>query len=458
MAKASAWKAEAQKWACRIETCTLRQHTGSLAQPEERRLDKAEVAGSFPARSTRLCASGAIGGAAVSKTEGWGFDTLVGRQGNVPERSIGPVSKTVRRATVTSVRIAPFPPYRCYMALKNKDFPYNSSGDVFIRKIIVSAMQMFEFSDIGDDARRQYIDAEAVFSQLEKAQKEGLEVRGGMYWKKQNTYEYLIRTSTTNAQTSLGPKSPETEKIYTSFMARKRRNEERVRSLTESLERHQRVNRALRVGSTPQILVQVLTQLKKAGIEQHFIVVGTHAMYAYQAAAGVRIASPGAMATQDVDLLWDTRKRLQLVQLMQGTGQSMLKVLKKVDPTFELDATDKYKAINDTGFQVDIIRREAKGVDPHPLQITPDDNDFWVVQARRAGSLLDSPKFSAVVVSASGQMERMTTISPVVFASFKHWMSSLSDREPLKKRRDELQATIVDQMILQYFPQLLDPT
>lgn len=147
-------------------------------------------------------------------------------------------------------------------------------------------------------------------------------------------------------------------------MARKRRNEERVRSLTESLERHQRVNRALRVGSTPQILVQVLTQLKKAGIEQHFIVVGTHAMYAYQAAAGVRIASPGAMATQDVDLLWDTRKRLQLVQLMQGTGQSMLKVLKKVDPTFELDATDKYKAINDTGFQVDIIRREAKGSGP----------------------------------------------------------------------------------------------
>jgi hypothetical protein len=42
----------------------------------------------------------------------------------------------------------------------------------------------------------------------------------------------------------------------------------------------------------------------------HFRVVGTHAVYAYEAEAGQRVI-PGAIATQDIDFLWDVRKRVQ---------------------------------------------------------------------------------------------------------------------------------------------------
>lgn len=39
----------------------------------------------------------------------------------------------------------------------------------------------YRWIDIGDDARRQFIDAQAVFTAWEDAAKSAAEVRGGMY-------------------------------------------------------------------------------------------------------------------------------------------------------------------------------------------------------------------------------------------------------------------------------------
>lgn len=317
----------------------------------------------------------------------------------------------------------------------------------FIRKTIV-------LHDIGEGARRQYIDAQAAFTEWERTAKNAAEVRGGMYWKKVHGREYLIRTSTTNAQKSLGPRSAETEEIYQKFIRRKEVLETRLKELNQQLVIVARLNRALFVGRAPQMLVDILAELNRTGIADHFLVVGTHALYAYEAAAGARIASGDALATQDIDLLWDTRKRIRFATTMERANTSMLSVLKKIDRSFEIRPDQRHTAVNSQGVEVDIIRREAKEGDPHPLQITDDEDDFWVVQAKKAGQLLDAPKFSAMIVSASGSMARMTTVSPVAFAKFKRWLSTQAGRDTMKRSRDAMQADIVEQMVAEYLPHL----
>ena len=309
--------------------------------------------------------------------------------------------------------------------------------------------------EIGEDARRQYIDAQATFTAWESANKAAAEVRGGMYWKPQAGTDYLIRTSPRNTQKSLGPRSAENEAIHEKFIARKAQAEERVTALAEMLVRHQRMNRALFVGRAPVILVNILNALARAGIADHFTVVGTHALYAYEAAAGVRFDPPDAMATRDVDLLWDTRKRISFVTRMKLLGSSMLGLLKKVDPSFEIRPDQRYTAVNNNGFEVDIIRRMAEDNDPHPLQVTENDDEFWAVQAQNAGILLNAPHFSAMIVSPSGYMARMYTVSPVVFASFKRWLAVQPNRDALKRTRDALQATLVERLVTEYLPQLM---
>ncbi|MBE0597464.1 MAG: hypothetical protein IH614_09360 [Desulfuromonadales bacterium] len=275
-----------------------------------------------------------------------------------------------------------------------------------------------------------------------------------MYWKRQGGTEYLVKCSPKNAQRSLGPRSQETTLIYEAFTKRKEVARRRLADLTKELARHQRMNRALHVGRAPKLLVDILHRLYKSGLAEHFTVVGTHALYAYETAAGVRVGH-AALATRDIDLLWDTRKRITFVSQMETLGLSMLGFIRKVDPTFEIREDQRYTAVNSKGFEVDIIRREVIDGDPHPLRLTDTEDEFFAVQAKRAGVLLSAPRFSSMIVSTSGHMARMNTVSPVAFANFKRWMAERPDRAPLKRQRDILQATLVDKLVEDYLPHLL---
>lgn len=306
--------------------------------------------------------------------------------------------------------------------------------------------------ELPEDAQRQYIDARAVFTAWEDAKKSAAEVRGGMHWQSKSGHDYLFRTSVRGAQKSLGPRSAETEQIYENFTKRKKLVEKRVADLSEELVRQQKMNRALGVGRAPRILIDILQKLSTSGLAEFFTVVGTHALYAYESAAGLFFGEPEVMATRDIDLLWDIRKRLSFFTKMEILDTSFLGLLKKVDPSFELRRDQRHTAVNSKGFEVDIIRREVKDDDPHPVKLTGDDDDFFVVQARKAGILLDSAKFSSMVVSTSGHMARMNTISPTAFAKFKRWLATQHDREAQKRRRDILQAELVEELIHEFLP------
>lgn len=329
--------------------------------------------------------------------------------------------------------------------LTHKDVPYIYINMENIRNTV-------DFIELDDSAKRQYIDARAVFQAVEAARQAAKDVRGGMYWRQTRGKEYLIRTSASNSQKSLGARTPETEAIYSRFVERKAAAEARLSSLQQALTRNQKLNRVLHVGRAPVIVIEILNRLETAGLAGRFTVVGTHALYAFETAAGVRIAESSAMETRDIDLLWDTRKRLQFVTPMPIQG-SLIKLLQKVDPTFVVRRDQRYTATNSNGFEVDILRREATEGDPHPCRLSDDEDDFWVVQARNAGFLLNAPRFSCMIVSTIGQMARMNTVSPAAFAEFKRWLAIQPERDPLKRSRDLRQAEIVEALVDEYLGQ-----
>ena len=216
--------------------------------------------------------------------------------------------------------------------------------------------------------------------------------------------------------------------------------------LKAALAQHQRLNRALRVGRVDPLVVALLAQLASTHLSPHFRVIGAHALYAYEATAGVRLDAD-ALATRDIDLLSDSRKLILFSSQLAKLDSAMLGVLKKVDSSFRIRKSQKYTAVNKDGFEVDIVRRERAGYDPHSRKLSDEDEDFWVVQARRANVLLDSPGFSAVIVATNGSMARMNTVHPATFVAFKRWMAHQADRVALKRRRDVLQADAVQTLL-----------
>ena len=311
--------------------------------------------------------------------------------------------------------------------------------------------------ELSSTITRQYIDAIAVFNALAEATLEAAQVRGGMYWHAGPALspdsKYLVRTTPAGAETSLGARTPETQAIYEKFTQRKQESSARLTGLKAALDQQQRMNRALRVGRVEPLVVALLNRLASTKLSEHFRVVGTHALYAYEAAAGVRLDAE-ALATRDIDLLWDTRKRIIFSTRLARVDSSMLGVLKKVDPSFRMRQSQKYTAVNKDGFEVDIIRREQTDGDPHPIKLSDEDDNFWVAPARRANVLLDSPGFSSVIVGTNGTMARMNTVHPATFVAFKRWMAGQADRDVLKRRRDVLQADAVQKLLEAYLPQV----
>jgi hypothetical protein len=58
--------------------------------------------------------------------------------------------------------------------------------------------------------------------------------------------------------------------------------------------------------------------------------------------------------------------------------------------------------------------------------------------------------FKSMVVADNGKCAVLSTIHPLEFAIYKNWLSTVADRNILKKSRDYAQSRLVTQLIEEY--------
>lgn len=313
------------------------------------------------------------------------------------------------------------------------------------------------FSALNENQIRQYIDAEQTRKAWLSAVSRAQNYRGSMYWKTVKNSDYLYREYSSRQAKSLGVRTPETEKILEEFKKGKVTSEQNLKQLNAAIATHTRLNVALRVGRVPNVVVGLLEEIRQAGLQNHFLVIGTNALYAYETQAGVRF-NGDVTATTDMDLLWDSRKRITLVT--DGDEHfnkyGLIGVLKKFDPTFELLKNQEYSAANSQGYMIDLIKRRPESMfdDKEHQQLIANPDDFWATKIKNMDWLLSSPKFRQVIISTNGSMAEMVTVDPRAFVFYKTWLSQKEDRDPMKKPRDLAQARAVYKLTQERLPQL----
>lgn len=320
-----------------------------------------------------------------------------------------------------------------------------------------------ELTELPVESLRQYINARQAFLSYQNALKVQKEYRGSMLFREQDGHTYLVRdyalgrniplNAKVQKQAGLGRRSPETEAIYAKFVKEKKEAEERVAQLKISVDKHKRLNKAQFVGRVDEKIVDIIEGLSKSGLSEHFLVIGTNAMYAYEASAGVRIEERH-LATNDLDLLWDDRKKLKLAVSNELTDKGMLGFLQKIDKTFKLKEDQLYTAENADGYEVDIIRRITPGLLFDGKRVTDHEDDFWAAKIKNADWLLSAPKFKEVIVSSTGRMAQMTTVDPRAFVLFKLWVAEQPTREAVKRTKDILQSRVIIELIKEKLPHL----
>jgi hypothetical protein len=231
------------------------------------------------------------------------------------------------------------------------------------------------WAELDCDAARQYIDASASFTAWEDTWRQAAspDIAGTMSWRKrQADRDYLIRTTADVSQKSLGWRTPETEQLYKDFTESKEMAVIRLKGLTAALVCHQRMNKALYVGQAPRQLIDSLSSLPA-----NAVVTSDHALYAYAAAAGVRLRS------------------------------------------------DLYPPLLPSGSGADLVGLKWEIVDPGP------DTVRSCIHLEPLGSRRDYEKsgkdrLTAVIGAKTGHMARMNAISPVEFVERRRGSGSLS--------------------------------
>lgn len=271
-----------------------------------------------------------------------------------------------------------------------------------------------------------------------------------MRWAERNKTAYLLRKSG-KAEISLGPRSPETEAAYQAFVNGRERNRDRTRGLAARLDQLAPVNVAMGIGRVPAVAAQILRLCDEQGLlGRQLLVVGTSAIYAYEALAGVQIQG-NIVATGDIDLLFDARRHLSIAVEGVRTG-GLIGLLRKVDRSFEPIRPRAFRASNRDGYLVDLIRPQAKDVfrDRRSTALTALADDLDGAAIFGLDWLINSPRLEAVAIDERGYPVRMVVIDPRAFALHKAWVSSRPDRSAVNAMRDLQQAQTVAALATRY--------
>ena len=187
------------------------------------------------------------------------------------------------------------------------------------------------FNELSNEQRRQMVDAKQAFEAWREVEQEFRHsYRGSMHWRKAGGKEYLGRKYG-NVWESLGVRSSDTEAKKKAYSDQRSAMRHRRSRLKARLDEMQKINRGYSLGRVPLTAAKVLRKLDEAGLlGQTLFVVGTHSLCAYEARAEIMFEG-GLMATADIDLLWDTRRKLSLVVSQDVGPEGLMGLLRNVD-------------------------------------------------------------------------------------------------------------------------------
>ena len=312
-------------------------------------------------------------------------------------------------------------------------------------------------NDLDGERRRQFVDTTQTYEVWRIAHEASKHrFAGSMRWVDRDGNQYLLR-KTGKAETSLGSRSPATEAAYEAFVSGRKQNKERLDGLAKRLDDLAPVNRAMGIGRMPNTAARILRHCDDYGLlGEQLLVVGTNALFAYEALAGVQ-AQSGVLATGDIDLLYDARRHISFaLKAFRRTG--LIGLLQEVDTSFAPVRPRAFRAVNKDGYLVDLIRPEAKDAFrdrlPAALSDLPDDLEGAAIFG--LAWLINSPRVDAIAIDERGYPVRIVAIDPRAFALHKLWLSSRPDREPIKKARDQEQAKVAAIIASRYLRRSFD--
>lgn len=296
--------------------------------------------------------------------------------------------------------------------------------------------------NISDEDLRIIANTGQFYDALLAAMRDARELPDQMSWKTVSGADYLYQWRHDAGQPkSLGRRSPETEVLFSRFKSERAAADERIGSISARMASSLAQYRALRLPQIMELPARILRELDLRGdLGTNFIVVGTNAFAAYEIEARERFAR-GLDETEDFDLGWCKGASIALQPsgqtLQRLVGSPLFSALKKVDSSFRLNKAKPYQAINNSGYEVELLTAPSVMKTLSPSEV------FATAAIPEQEWLLLGRPLRHVVCARDGTPAPLVVPDPRWMGLHKLWLAKKPARRADKKDKDARQGELL---------------
>lgn len=302
--------------------------------------------------------------------------------------------------------------------------------------------------DFSETQRRELSNLRSLYEAWRDAKLGGVAVDYRLNWQRRGEREYLYkRRGKEGNGESLGPRSPDLEKVYDDFQLKKAQGRERQDETQAALEERLRMLGSLGLALFPAAGARILRAADLAGVlGTRYLVVGTNAMIAYELACGHRFAF-GLESTEDFDLAYTAGRTSFTTQHAAADGPALFELMKKIDSTYTRSSERTFQARNAKGYEVELLAAPSVGEMPSSevLQPLPLPEQEWL--------LLGEPLF-AVACATDRSPAPIVAPDPRWMALHKIWLAEKPQRDRLKVDKDHAQGVALLSAVREWMPHL----
>jgi hypothetical protein len=222
----------------------------------------------------------------------------------------------------------------------------------------------------------------------------------------------------------------------------------RLKIAKDHLAEHARFCKAARINRVPRPVAAIIRAFREKAPSGQLLVVGAHALYAYEALSGVQFL-PAVIETQNLDVMWDSSAGP--IAAVEGKNSAVamptkIEILRSVDETYTQSKERHFQVHNAAGFSVDFL--EAGNA-------VPSNSSGRIAPVVAAGlDALSAATVSEIVIDQDGMPFEIRAPDPRLFAAHKRWLSDRPDRRPGARDHDRSQSEAVADVIVTRKPAL----
>jgi hypothetical protein len=294
--------------------------------------------------------------------------------------------------------------------------------------------------ELNEEQRRIAANLEQVYDVWREAIIARAQMPRYMLWKTVNGTNYLYVANP--IEKSKGRESNDTRKTYEEFSSLRDAFEARIAGARDKLKSLAAQYRAIRLPMVMALPAKILQEMDLRGVlSSHFLVVGSLSMPAYEIEAGARLFA-GLDETEDFDLSWTGR--LSLSSHGNEENDSLLRIAKAVDTSFEVSPFSPQKIVNKKAFEIDVLCSRG---DHFKVNVGDKRRIFGgrVVPVELEGQdiLHLGHSIRHIILGRDGVVAPLCVPDPRFMAIHKQWLSKREDRSSLKRGKDHKQASIL---------------